>query len=258
MTSPEIASLLTSVTALGLAGIVLHLCRKVRVHSASGSFPAAHLPELRLRVHVISERQPLISWTADQFDKGASVEEPAAPLVEPPSIVPRRRFILDSLFLLDSYHYVLKSARPQSTQGFREEFHYAAGIQVDANTFVICHIVPVQFSAQSATRVRVADGSNIRALAALDKIGLPLVAHFHSHPGKGPDANHPSETDRRFQERLERGGHIAIGGIFTQDGHLRFFAGDPTRFVVDVQGNHFRKVEHNVYELAVADRDLSV
>src|SRR5581483_5843416 len=35
-----------------------------------------------------------------------------------------------------------------------------------------------------------------------------FLAHFHSHPGKGPGATHPSGTDENFQGRLERAGHL--------------------------------------------------
>jgi hypothetical protein len=126
--------------------------------------------------------------------------------------------------------------------------------------------VPVSFAYQHAAGVRAADTSNLAALEHLDRLGLGLLGHFHSHPGFGPEANHPSMTDLRFAERLARGSHIALGGIFTRErgqkdiGYVRFFADESKPFVVDIRGKdeHVRKVSDNVYRVAVADADLSL
>lgn len=168
------------------------------------------------------------------------------------------RFFVDSVTLNESYKYVCPDTIHAGNQGFREVFHYTSGLQIGRRAFVINHLVPVTFSRQTAGGVRVADSSNILALEHLDQVGLPLVCHFHSHPGFGPNANHPSGTDLRFQSRLESAGHIAIGGIFSRDGYLRFFAGDGTPFVVVVRGKRIKKVQENVYKLefSVDDGDV--
>jgi hypothetical protein len=115
----------------------------------------------------------------------------------------------------------------------------------------------VAFAEQSALGVKVDDHSNRDALAWLDAVGLTLVAHFHTHPGSGPAS--PSATDFAFQERLEGGGHVAIGGIFTTDRYLKFFAGDPNRFSLRIFGN-IEEVnrEHHIYRLPVADGQFSL
>lgn len=159
------------------------------------------------------------------------------------------RFLIDSLLLMQSYRYVCPAQARRHANGFQEAFHYATGVRVDERTYVITRIVPVRYSEQSAGGVRVADGSNIEALATLDRLGLPLLGHMHSHPGFGREANRPSSTDRSFQERLERGRHIAIGAIFSRDGFVRWFAGDLDRFVVEVQGKNVRKVADNEFQL---------
>jgi len=171
------------------------------------------------------------------------------------------RFGVDSLTLQRSFQFLCGSRKGQSESnyvGFRERFHYVTGLRVDESTFVIGHIVPVEYAHQSAGGVRVADISSVETLTWLDEVGLPLVCHAHSHPGFGAAATIPSITDRQFQERLERGGHVAIGVIFSRDGHCRFFGGEDRHFVVDVQGNGVEKVEHNVYRLTLVDGDVPV
>jgi hypothetical protein len=160
---------------------------------------------------------------------------------------------MSSLLIAESFRHVCpppSRIRPR-INGFREEFHYATGLRIDARTYVVSHIVPVQYARQDAGGVRVLDASNISALAKLDELGLPLVMHFHSHPGFGREANHPSSTDRAFQERLERGGHVAIGGIFSRDGFLRFFAGDDGRFAIEVHGSNVRKLSDVEYRITL-------
>jgi hypothetical protein len=169
----------------------------------------------------------------------------------------RIRFVVDSLFLAGAKRFLV-GKHPDQFLGVRERFHYVTGMRVDPQTYALTHIVPVDYSDQSAVYLRVADSSNIVALAALDRWGTPLVAHCHSHPGRGPGATFPSGTDRRFQERLERGSHIAIGAIFSQDGYVRFFAGDESRFEVSVFGNQIKEIEKNVYRIEMGNENLPI
>ncbi len=167
------------------------------------------------------------------------------------------KFIVDSLFLADAAQYLLQ-ANGKATSAVVERFHYATGAKVSERVYTINHIVPVSFSEQSAVFLRVEDMSNFAALESLDQWGTPLLAHFHSHPGRGAGATSPSGTDRSFQERLERGGHIAVGGIFSQDGYLRFFAGNDKRFRIEVFGKQVKEIERNVYKVPLEERDLPI
>lgn len=169
----------------------------------------------------------------------------------------RIRFVVDSLFLAGAKRFLI-GKHPDQAAGVRERFHYVTGIRVDRQTYVLTHLIPVDYSDQSAVYLRVDDSSNIVALASLDRWGTPLVAHFHSHPGRGPGATFPSGTDRRFQERLERGSHIAIGAIYSQDGYVRFFAGDDSRFEVRVFGNQIKEIETNVYKIELGNDNLPI
>lgn len=162
----------------------------------------------------------------------------------------RIKFMVDALFLADSFHFVCGD-------GDKEVFHYVTGFPVDG-TFVLTRIVPVAFSHQSAGGVRVDDGSNIRALERLDEWGLPLVAHFHSHPGNGVSGTTPSGTDRRFVERLARGGHIALGAIFSRDGFVRFYAHESVPFSIEIKGHQIGRVSDNVFQLEMENREIPV
>ena len=59
-------------------------------------------------------------------------------------------------------------------------------------------------------------------LIKLEQFGHKFLAHFHSHPGNGPDATCPSGIDNGFQRRLESAGHVAVMAIFSRDGFIRF------------------------------------
>jgi proteasome lid subunit RPN8/RPN11 len=169
----------------------------------------------------------------------------------------RIRFVVDSLFLAGAKKFLVGD-HPDQVAGVRERFHFCTGIKLDAETYALTHIVPVDFAEQSAIHLRVDTSSAISALAALDHWGTPLVAHCHSHPGRGAGATFPSMTDRRFQDILERGSHIAIGLIFSQDGYLRCFAGDESRFEISVFGKQVTEIERNVYKIELGDEKLPI
>jgi proteasome lid subunit RPN8/RPN11 len=91
------------------------------------------------------------------------------------------------------------------------------------------------------------------ALMALTGAGEQLLATFHSHPGRGPDATHPSKTDLSTQAQLERLGYPAIGAIFSRDGYARFYSKDRA-FAVVVSGKGSEKVGDNLFRLKDVER----
>jgi len=62
----------------------------------------------------------------------------------------------------------------------------------------------------------------------------------------------------RFQELLEKGGHIAIGGIFNAAGDVVFYAVNPQRFTVQVYGKNVEEVDRHAFRISVADDGLPV
>ena len=176
----------------------------------------------------------------------------------------RKRFLIDCLTLFEVARYLFgERSRAADGSGFREVFVYLAGLQIDRQTFGISHLMPVQFAKQSAGGVKVAQTSNIDAFTNMDCLGLPCVAHAHSHPGCfGEGSTNPSHTDKAFQARLEQGEAIAIGLIFARSKRaevfVRFFAGEQTDFEVEVQGNHVEKVKDYVYRFSLDNDALAV
>lgn len=253
------AVVMTSMLALA-AYSVLWL-RKRRVRRKNAAIKVASPDDAVTMTIVLRGREAVELWRRFKPDVQTA---PAAKKAEAVSVAlrPKHRFFIDGITLFDSFQHVTQTPDAvvfgNGSDGFKEVFHYSTGIHLGNDTFVISHIVRVSFSKQHAGGVRVADSSNIQTLQSLDELGLPLVAHFHSHPGFGEDANLPSSTDRRFQERLERGGHVAIGGIFSRDGHVRFFAGDDDRFEIEIVGNKVKKVGRHAYKLELGETRVQV
>lgn len=229
--------------------------KRMRNRSSCKESNRTTITKFEVDVHLIwSPKGDQIDHTkseAENFDQSAARETG-------PSKFRPTKFLIDSLLLEKSFQFVCPTRMQSSeeTNGFKESFHYATGIRVDDRTFAVTQIVPVRYARQAAGGVLVANDSNITALADLDRMGLPLIMHFHSHPGFGRESNRPSMIDRKFQERLERGGHLAVGGIFSRDGYVRWFAGDLDRFVIEVQGNNVKKVGDNEFKIELDDKTV--
>jgi len=208
----------------------------VQHEPSNGSF---HRPQIDRSHNPIQRERQDVSSTPPQAQNGRRPPE------QDRSVDSTLVFAVDSLFVAESFQICCAHRH-----NFKEVFHYAAGIRLNPTAYAIARILQVEFSEQSAAGVRAEDTSNIEAFLKLERLGLPLAAHFHSHPGFGPEANHPSHIDRAFQERLERGGAIAIGGIFSRDGYLRFFAGQGRSFRMKVYGNNVVPCGENLFHVS--------
>jgi hypothetical protein len=89
-------------------------------------------------------------------------------------------------------------------------------------------------------------------LIRLEQFGHRFLAHFHSHPGKGADATHPSGTDNNFQRRLEKAGHVALMAIFSRDGYVRFLRLDQN-FELNIFGEGVESYAPGIYRLKNID-----
>jgi len=154
-----------------------------------------------------------------------------------------RRYAVSSLFLHDCFKKL--TADPN------EQFFFLTGTEVEG----VCVLDQcAEFAHQRRTRMGVVADmpSTHNLLIRLEQFGHKFLAHFHSHPGNGPDATHPSGTDQNFQRRLEQGGHLAVMAIFSRDGYVRFIRLDQN-FEVEIYGEGVQAYAPGVYRLKNVD-----
>jgi hypothetical protein len=154
-----------------------------------------------------------------------------------------RRYVISSLFLHECYRKL--TADPD------EQFFFITGSEVDG-----AHVLDqwAEFAHQRRSRIGVVADmpSTHNLLIKLEQFGHKFLAHFHSHPGKGPDSTHPSGTDENFQHRLEKAGHLALMAIFSRDGYIRFMRLD-RNFEIKIYGEGVENYGPAIYRLKNID-----
>lgn len=155
----------------------------------------------------------------------------------------RPRFAVSSLFLHECFQKL--------TADRDEQFFFITGSEVDG-VFVLDQLLEFAQKKRSPLGVEADPRSTHGLLIKLEQFGHRLLAHFHSHPGNGAEATRPSGTDERFQERLERAGHVAVCAIFSRDGFVRFLRLD-RNFELEICGSGVESHEANVYRLRHVD-----
>lgn len=149
------------------------------------------------------------------------------------------RFVVSSYFLHECFR---KLTADQS-----EQFSFITGVEIEG-AFVLNQLLELEHDKRTPGGVTAQPGFTHRLLITLERFKHRLLAHFHSHPGKGPESTHPSGIDEAFQTRLEKGGHLAVAAIFSRDGFIRFFRMDG-KFDVEVFGEGVQKYDHNIFQL---------
>jgi hypothetical protein len=154
-----------------------------------------------------------------------------------------RRYAVSSLFLHECFKKL--------TADKNEQFFFITGSEVE-NVFVLDQCA--EFAHQRRTTMGVVGDfpSTHNVLIKLEHFGHKFLAHFHSHPGTGPDSTHPSGTDERFQGRLESGGHLALMAIFSRDGYIRFVRMDQN-FEIAIYGEGVESYAPGIYRLKNTD-----
>jgi len=167
---------------------------------------------------------------------------PAVPRSVPRVLVPRDGapvFVISGLLLHDCFRLLTRTGD--------ENLHALTGM-VFGRTRVLERIVPLRLSRQGVAGAEASNESLATELMRLHDFGMLPLAYFHSHPGFGPGATCPSSTDRQTQDAMEKsGGHI-LGGIFSRDRFVRFYANRMEPHV-RVVGKRVKEVEKNVYRL---------
>jgi hypothetical protein len=132
-----------------------------------------------------------------------------------------------------------------------EQFFFITGTEVEG-VFVLDQWA--EFAHQRRTRLGVVGDmpSTHNLLIKLEQFGHKFLAHFHSHPGRGPGGTNPSGPDHDFQNRLESAGHVAVMAIFSRDGYIRFVRLDQN-FEVEIYGQGVEKHAPGIFRLTNID-----
>lgn len=150
-----------------------------------------------------------------------------------------RRFLISSLFLRECYK--------ELTADSKEQLLFISGPETE-NAFILDQKCTFDHLSRTAVGVEGDMKSTHRLLCDLEESGHKLLAHFHSHPGKGISATLPSSIDLSFQERLQRGGYPTVAAIFSRDGFVRFFRLNE-QVAIEIYGKGVEKVEAKVFQV---------
>ena len=159
---------------------------------------------------------------------------------------PQPIFVTSSIFLQDCFG--LLTGTPE------ENLHAVTGL-VLGRVRILQRIVPLQLSLQSVAGATADNESLAAELIRLNEFGMLPLAYFHSHPSSGVSATMPSGTDRRTQTTMETSGAKIIGGIFSRDGFVRFYANGFAP-QVRVTGKRVKEIDKNVYRLEIDGEDV--
>lgn len=97
----------------------------------------------------------------------------------------------------------------------------------------------------------------VQSLLDLERSGAHLALWMHSHPGTGPLATHPSQTDLRQEEELRRYySELLVCVIAVSDGYFRIWGRAVDEGLVQIRfqgaGVHPHSGEQNVYRLQLS------
>jgi len=154
-----------------------------------------------------------------------------------------RRYAVSSLFLHESFKKL--------TADQDEQFFFVTGSEVEG-VLVLDQWAEFAHQKRSMMGVTADTRATHSMLIKLERFKHRLLAHFHSHPGNGADATHPSGTDENFQKRLENAGHVAAMAIFSRDGFVRFVRLD-NNLEIEIYGEGVEKHEAGIYRLTNLD-----
>ena len=162
---------------------------------------------------------------------------------EAPARPSGHRYVVSSLFLHQCFRDL--------TADQDEQFFFITGSEIEGQ-FVLDQKAEFQHSKRSIIGVVGNMSATHRLLIRLEQFGHRLLAHFHSHPGNGAAATHPSGTDEGFQRRLESAGYPTVAAIFSRDGYVRFFRLDQDLHI-EIHGTGVEDLGKNVYRLTNLD-----
>jgi len=152
-------------------------------------------------------------------------------------------FLINSLMLYECFKLL--------TQTEDENLHTVTG-SIIGRLRSLERIIPLSLSVQSPAGAIADNRALADSLIHLNNFGLIPLAYFHSHPGYGANTTCPSSTDRQTQAAMEKSGSEIIGGIFSRDGYICFYA-NKSEPNIHIAGKRIRKVGKNVYQLEIEE-----
>lgn len=149
------------------------------------------------------------------------------------------------VYTVDSW--TLRDVIAQLGKGKNEHIRLITGVEINGIK-VLSRLCEVEYAEQSPVFAQSTIQSSADALAELNENGNKLHVIAHSHPGRGPNATHPSNTDLTDLGRIQKAGSEAIGLIIVRDGYCRFFTVD-VHFKVYVTGKGVKQIDENVFKV---------
>jgi len=169
------------------------------------------------------------------FRRKKKVEVISAHAKKKPEIV---TYLVSSLFLHENFDLM----KDDST----ETFYYVTGPEV-CGVKILDKIEKFGYEERSGVFAKAVTKESTLILIKLDLHGHRLWGYFHSHTQPGVSGTGPSWVDLRLRDTLDRGGHKAIGVIFSKDGFIRFFS--PKPFKIIIYGEGVVKINEELYHL---------
>lgn len=197
-----------------------------RMHKAWLANNAVKLKELSKELQIIAEQE---EYLAKLPLSGRESEEQI------------HTIILDAALLVESFK--------RSTELPAEGLHYLIGISVDQGR-IATEIAEFDYQYREVTGAVGDHQSTHRLLHNTYKAGRVLVCQMHSHPGKGKNANTPSDTDQKNQAVWEKTTKL-VQGIWSRDGYLRWFT-HQLPYQVRIIGNALEQIEPTVWKIKEA------
>ena len=162
---------------------------------------------------------------AHEYSRDLAVENGAIMLAEPV-----KEFQASTLFLGECWRHLT------SDPALNERLHLVTGTVTRHGVMVLSRMEQMGLEEQTPVYVSANEQECHDKMLELDlNHGHKTHAMFHSHISRGAPSTWPSTTDRDNQKRYEKAGLIAVGGIFSLDGYMRFFT-NSIPFDIEVYG----------------------
>jgi hypothetical protein len=155
------------------------------------------------------------------------------------------------LTFLADVHF-LRSGIRRLVPGPNEHGMFVSGPQLRGLRVLSWMSKRLQYSENSPVYLKATVRSTADAQIAFCMRGCRAHCWWHSHPGAGPYATHPSGIDWRYLSNLTFGfGAEVIGLISTRDGYLRVYAQIPFRFIITGKG--YEKVDESTFYIGIRE-----